>query len=94
MARTIEQLLAALRRVDPTTPEGRELVRSALVVKAAYAGVAVAAAAQLVGEHGLADLTPELTTAFTALCQPKRIVGWPPPRLLRARSRTRPCAPS
>jgi hypothetical protein len=75
MARAIEQLLAALRRVDPTTTEGRELVRGALVVKAAYAGVAVAAAAQVVGEHGLADLTPELAAAFTALCQPKRDVG-------------------
>jgi hypothetical protein len=71
MARSIEQLLRELRADPPSL----DLVRSALVVKAAYAGVAVAAAAKVCEDHALRELTPELVAAFTALCAPKRDPG-------------------
>src|SRR5450432_2758937 len=70
MARSIEQLLRELRRDPPL-----DLVRSSLVVKAANAGVVVAAAAKACEVHALGELTPELVAAFTALGAPKRDPG-------------------
>ncbi len=74
MARSIEQLLGQLRRLDPAAPQARELLRGALAMKA-VPSVVVAAAAAAIGEHGLADLTPELAAAFIALGEPKRDPG-------------------
>lgn len=75
MARSIEQVLASLRRIDPADPKSLALLRGALEGRAPNAGVVVAAAAQAIEEHGISDLTPELAESFTAMCVAKRDPG-------------------
>jgi len=75
MARSIEQVLASLRRTDPTDPEALDRLRGALALRGPNAGIVVAAAAKASEDHGLADLTPELAAAFTGLAAPKRDPG-------------------
>jgi hypothetical protein len=66
MPASLEQRLAALRRLDPAARDAIATLRAAL---GATSGVLVAAAAERVGEHALAPLAPELADAFERLSE-------------------------
>ncbi len=65
-APTIEQQIAAARRIEVTKPEGadalREILRKSL-------GFVVAVAAARIAEHSLVALVPDLVACFERLCE-------------------------
>jgi hypothetical protein len=63
--RTVQQRVAELRELDPAAPASHGKLRAALQ---SSTGFVVAAAADLVGEHRLEALVPELAAAFERLC--------------------------
>jgi hypothetical protein len=66
MPRTLQQRVADLRALDPGEPASLGKLRAAVQ---SSTGFLVAAAANLVGEHRLAPIVPELATAFVRLCE-------------------------
>ncbi len=70
----MDQIVAGLARLDPTSPDAVDMVRMALKLKAC-SGYVVAAAAKAVETHGLRDAIPELVAAFDALYAAKRDPG-------------------
>jgi hypothetical protein len=66
MPRTLQQRVADLRALDPDQPASLDKLRTAL---ASSIGFLVAAAANLVGEHRLEPVVPELAPAFARLCE-------------------------
>lgn len=69
MARSLEQHLAALRKLDARSPGALDELRQALRVERPGAGVVVAAAARFVAEHRIDAVVPELVAAFEALLE-------------------------
>lgn len=63
--RTLQQRAAELRELDPAAPASLDKLRAALQSSTGYL---IAAAANLVGEHRLEALVPELAPAFERLC--------------------------
>ena len=70
----MDQIVAGLARLDPTSPDAADMVRMALKLKACP-GYVVAAAAKAVEVHALRDAIPELVAAFDALYGAKRDPG-------------------
>jgi hypothetical protein len=66
MARTLQQRVADLRALDLAKPASLDKLRTALQTSI---GFLVAAAANLVGEHRLEPVVPELAPAFERLCE-------------------------
>lgn len=70
----MEQIVAGLARLDPTSSDAVGMVRMALKLKACP-GFVVAAAAKAVATHAMSDAVPELVAAFDALYMAKRDPG-------------------
>jgi len=66
MPRTLQQRIADLRALDVHAPASLGKLRAAVQ---APIGLVVAAAADLIGEHRLEALVPELAPAFERLCE-------------------------
>jgi len=65
VARGIEDKLAALRALDTSSPQARDVLRDAL---ASQTGIVVAAAAKRIADDAIETLVPELVDAFERLC--------------------------
>ncbi len=72
MARSLDQVVAALHRLDPASADALSTVRMALKLKT---GFVTAAAAKAIQTHAMRDAIPELVDAFDALAGPKRDPG-------------------